>query len=63
MLDEVKTAGLIAGTDFAGVIAKLGPDVPASVNRAVGDRVAGFILVGGTLVSQYPTSLLFPYTP
>lgn len=36
--------GAVVGTDFAGVIEQLGPDVPEL--RKVGDRVCGFVLSG-----------------
>ncbi|KAF2663034.1 GroES-like protein [Lophiostoma macrostomum CBS 122681] len=41
------------GSDFAGIIAKLGPSVPSSSNLKIGDRVAGF-LQGACSVNERP---------
>ena len=44
----------IVGTDFAGTVEELGPDVPDGV-RSVGERVAGLI-VDGQFPFLYVTS-------
>ena len=47
------SSGRTIGSDFAGKIASLGPDIPQAGNLEIGDRVAGF-LQGACSVNDRP---------
>lgn len=54
-----KKYGAVAGCNFAGTVAQVGPDVPEN-QWTVGDRVAGFVHGGGWL-TRSPRLLHFNY--
>lgn len=58
------STGRVIGSDFAGIVVSLGPDVPAPDSLKAGDRVAGF-LQGASSVNDRPGAfaeyLVCPY--
>jgi len=48
VIDAGKYGGIV-GSDFAGVVEEIGPDVPKGV-RSVGEKVAGFVTGGQYII-------------
>lgn len=48
------TSGVVVGHDFTGVIEEIGPEVPEGL-RSVGERVAGFLHGGESIMSSTDT--------